>query len=300
MKLTILGNNSALPAYGRHPTAQVVELHGETILIDCGESTQIQMQKYGIKWRRLNNILISHLHGDHYFGLPGLLNSMSLHGRTEPLHLHAPAALMPILDMIMQVANSEFAYPLHFHALPEGTALLEDNSVFSISCFPVEHRIACHGFVIEQKSSGRKILPEKCEQHNIPQSFYNHLKGGEDYTAPDGTIVTNNTVTDDAPPAKKYAYCADTLYSESYLPYIKNVDLLYHESTYLHNNVDKAIARHHSTARQAAQMANLANAKQLLIGHFSSRYKEVDEFEEEAGTVFSGAIVSQEGKTYEI
>ena len=300
LTITILGNNSALPAYGRHPTAQAVEVNGEIILIDCGESTQVQMQKYGIKWRRLNHILISHLHGDHYFGLPGLLNSMSLQGRTQPLHLYAPAPLQPILDMIMQVADSELAYPLHYHQLPEGDAILEDNPAFNITCFPVVHRIACHGFVITQKSNGRKLLLDKCIEYSIPQTFYSQLKQGQNYTSADGTIIANNLVTLDGPPAKRYAYCADTLYSETYLPYITGVDMLYHEATYLHENADKAILRFHSTTVQAAEMAKLANVGQLLIGHFSSRYKELDAFEAEAGAIFPGVHVTVEGTSYEV
>ena len=300
MIVTILGNNSALPAYGRHPTAQAVEVNGEIVLIDCGESTQVQMQKYGIKWRKLNHILISHLHGDHYFGLPGLLNSMSLQGRTQPLHLYAPAPLMPILDMIMKVADSELAYSLHFHPTPEGDATLEDNPLFSIICFPVVHRIACHGFVITQKNSGRKLLLDKCYEHKIPPTFFNDLKQGKDYITADGSMIPNIAVTEDGAPAKRYAYCADTLYSESYLPFIKNVDLLYHESTYLHENADKAILRYHSTTVQAAQMARMANAGQLLIGHFSSRYKELDAFAAEAGAIFPGVHVTLEGTAYEI
>ena len=300
MTITILGNNSALPAYGRHPTAQAVEVNGEIVLIDCGESTQVQMQKYGIRWRRLNHILISHLHGDHYFGLPGLLNSMSLQGRTQPLNLYAPAPLKPILDMIMQVADSDLAYPLHFHPLPEGAALLAENNLFSITCFPVIHRIACHGFVIETASNSRKLLIDKCGEYNIPMTFFHKLKLGEDYTAPDDSTIANSLVTADPPRAKKYAYCADTLYSENYLPYIMNVDMLYHESTYLHEHADKAVLRFHSTAVQAAEMGKLANAGQLLIGHFSSKYHELDAFAAEAGAIFPGVHVTVEGTSYEV
>ena len=148
MQVTILGNNSALPAFGRHPTAQAVSVCGEIILIDCGEGTQSQMQRYGIKWRNIHNILISHLHGDHYYGLPGLINSMSLLGRTLPLHLFAPAALLQIINTLLLVADTVLSYELIFHPLPEGTATLCDNLNFKVSCFPVEHRIKCHGFLI--------------------------------------------------------------------------------------------------------------------------------------------------------
>jgi ribonuclease Z len=258
------------------------------------------MQKFGIRWRKLHHILISHLHGDHYFGLPGLLNSMSLQGRTQPLNLYAPAQLKPILDMIMQVADSELAYPLHFHPLPEGAALLAENSLFSIKCFPVIHRIACHGFVIETAVNSRKLLIDQCEQYHIPQAFFNKLKQGEDYIGQDGSVIANTVVTDDPPPSKKYAYCADTLYSEDYLPYIMGVDMLYHESTYLHEHADKAVLRFHSTAVQAAEMGKRAHAGQLLIGHFSSKYHELDAFAAEAGAIFPGVHVTVEGTSYEV
>lgn len=300
MNVTILGNNSALPAYGRHPTAQVLEMHGEMILIDCGEATQIQMQRYGIRWRKLNHILISHLHGDHYFGLFGLLNSMSLQGRTTPLHLHAPAPLKGILDIITHVADNGLAYPLHFHALPEGAGVVADNAMFTITCFPVVHRIPCHGFLIEKKSTGRKLLIDKCEEYAIPQAFFNQLKQGDDYTAPDGTVVPNAQVTGEPVSPKKYAYCADTLFTDSYLPYIQGADTMYHESTYLHEYAEKAALRFHSTAAQAAQMANMANVKQLLIGHFSSKYKDLDAFAAEASAIFPNVFLSVEGESYEV
>ena len=157
MKLTILGNNSALPAFGRHPTAQAVTVYGDVLLIDCGEGTQLQMQRFGIKWRSVHHIFISHLHGDHYFGLPGLVNSMSLLGRIAPLHLYAPAPLMPILEAILQVADTILSYPLHFHPLPDTTSILVDDPSFLVTSFPVDHRIQCHGFLVERKTKGRKI-----------------------------------------------------------------------------------------------------------------------------------------------
>jgi ribonuclease Z len=172
MKVTILGNNSALPAYGRHPTCQIVWINDEPIMLDCGEAAQIQMQRYGVRWRNLNHICISHMHGDHYFGLPGFINSMSLLGRTNPLYLYAPASLEGILQQIMQVADTELSYPLHFHALQEGSELLFDNDVMSIQSFPVEHRIQTHGFVLTKKSSGRKLLPDKCIEFGFDENKY--------------------------------------------------------------------------------------------------------------------------------
>lgn len=300
MKVTILGNNSALPAFGRHPSAQAVSVYGEVLLIDCGEGTQIQMQRYGLRWRSVHHIFISHLHGDHYFGLPGLVNSMSLLGRTAPLHLYAPAELKPILDAILNVADTVLSYPLYFHPLPEGTALLADDPSFSVTCFPVEHRIQCHGFLIERKTRGRKLLPDKCNEFGIPAAYYEHLKQGKDYERKDGLLIKNEWVTDAGPAVKKYAYCADTLFTDSFLSTIQGADTIYHECTYLEKDLAKALARYHSTAAQAAQLAKLAGAKQLLLGHFSSKYKELEPFQEEASAIFPNVFVSIEGTAYEI
>lgn len=300
MKVTILGNNSALPAFGRHPSAQTVAVGGEVILIDCGEGTQIQMQKYGVKWRRLRHIFISHLHGDHYFGLPGLINSMSLMGRTEPLHIYCPAALQTIVELTLQVADTVLSYPIHYHPLPEGDALLMENSSFSLACFPVQHRIACHGLVITTKNRLRKVLPRQCEAHKIPFPFYESLKDGHDYITPEGNVIPNNELTDVGAPSRKYAYCADTLYTDSYLPWITGADAIYHESTYLEADSAKAVARFHSTASQAATIAHRAGTKLLLLGHFSSKYKDVSAFKLEAAAVFEAVEVTEEGRVYEV
>lgn len=300
MKVTILGNNSALPAFGRHPTAQVVSLFGDLLLLDCGEGTQIQMQRYGLRWRNLQHIFISHMHGDHYFGLPGLINSMSLLGRTAPLYLYGPAALMPLLQQILDLANTTLSYPFSFHALPDGAGLLADTETFSVSCFPVEHSVPCHGFLVQGKTKGRKLVPEKCREYEIPVIFYERLKNGEDYERKDGLLVKNDWVTIDGPEPKRYAYCTDTIYTDSFIDYIKNSDTLYHESTYLEVDKEKAGMRFHSTAMQAAQIALEANVKQLLLGHFSSKYKEQEPFREEAATIFPNTFATIEGNTYEI
>jgi ribonuclease Z len=300
MKITILGNNSALPAYGRYPTSQAVTIDGDVMLIDCGEATQIQMQRYGIKWRKMEHIFISHLHGDHYFGLPGLINSMGLLGRALPLHVYAAKPLDEIFQKMMNIADTSLPFELHFHALVENESkVLVDNSIFKVTSFPVEHRIPCHGFKVEKKSRGRKILLEKCREYAIPNYFYERLKQGEDYERADGYVVMNEWVTDQAPQTKKYAYCADTIFTESFLPFIKDVDTLYHESTYLEQDAERAALRFHSTAKQAATIAQKANSKQLLLGHFSSRYKDLNAFAEEAKTIFPNSFIAEEGMEFE-
>ena len=226
---------------------------------------------------------------------------MSLLGRTAPLHLYAPAELKPIIDSILNVADTVLSYPFYFHALPvEGTSLLVDDPSFSVTCFPVEHRIQCHGFLIERKTRGRKLLPEKCNEYGIPAAYYENLKQGNDYEGKDGVLVKNEWVTTDGPSVKRYAYCADTSFTESFLPFIMNADTIYHECTYLERDGDKAAARHHSTAAQAAQIAKMANAKQLLLGHFSSKYKDLEPFLQEAGAIFSNVFLSIEGTVYEV
>jgi len=301
MKVTILGNNSALPAFGRHPTAQAVSVYGDVLLFDCGEGTQIQMQRFGVKWRKMQHIFISHLHGDHYFGLPGLINSMSLLGRNMPLHVYAPAPLEPIIRQILEVADTTLCYPYFFHPLTEGESeLLVDNDSFSVKSFPVQHRIACHGFLVERKTKGRKLLPDKCREYEIPAYFYDRLKHGEDYERADGFVVKNEWVTDRGPSPKKYAYCADTVFTESFLEHIAGADTIYHECTYLDADAEKAAVRFHSTAKQAAQIAKQAGAKQLLLGHFSSKYRELEPFREEAASVFPNVLVTTEGVAYEI
>ena len=300
MRITILAHNSALPAFGRHPTSQAVTVYGEVLLLDCGEGTQIQMQRYGVKWKNVHHLFISHMHGDHYFGLPGLINSMSLMGRTAPLHLHAPKELKPILDAILAAANTTLNYPFIFNELPETGGILTDTPSYTVRCFPVAHGIACFGFLITTKTRGRRILPDKCREYNIPTDCFELLKQGNDYTQPDGSIVSNEWVTEDGPAPKKYAYCADTLYTETYLEHINGGDALYHESTYLEQDADKATARYHSTATQAAQLAAKAGAGLLLLGHFSSKYKDLDEFGREAMAHFAKVIVSEEGVAYDI
>jgi ribonuclease Z len=293
--VTILGNNSALPAYNRHPTAQVITLNDNLFLLDCGEGTQMQMNLYRIRRSRINHIFISHLHGDHYFGLAGLITSFGLMNRIQDLHLYAPAPLKDILDLILNVASTTLPYTLHFHALGEDGILLDDRH-FSVECFKVFHRIDCWGFLFREKRNPRKINPEATGQYNIPVEFFDRLKQGEDFVEND-TIIPNEVLTVANKPGKTYAYCADTVYTESISGKVKNVDLLYHETTYLKDKFEKAKSRFHSTTVDAATLAKLANVKSLLIGHFSSTYETLDDFLTEAKEVFPDTQLATEGLT---
>lgn len=283
--------------HDRHPTAQVLTVDDETMLIDCGEGTQVQMNKYKIRRSRISHIFISHLHGDHYFGLFGLLNSFSLISRKEDLHLYAPAPLKPILDQIFETADTRLSYTLHFHPL-EKAGLLYEGKRLTVHSFPVYHRINCWGFLFREKDKLRKVDVDKCRELGVPTYFYPRLKEGEDYTCQDGTIVPNDAVTKPAPHARSYAFCADTRFEPGIAETVKDVDLLYHESTYLKEHEEKAAARFHSTAGQAATIASLAGAKRLLIGHFSSKYTDLEPFVNEAREVFPSTDLAIEGSTY--
>ncbi len=295
--VTILGNNSAVPAHNRHPTSQLVTVNDAFILIDCGEGTQLQMNKYKIRRSRITHILISHLHGDHYFGLPGLLTSMALLGRKETLHVFAPEPLKAIIDSILLASESELPFPLIFHPLQEeGIIALQEK--FVISCFKVFHRIECYGFIISENKKPRKIVPEKAKYFKVPYEKFESLKEGFDYVTESGEIIKNGMITAATPPVKKYAYCADTMFSESLATIVKHVNLLYHEATYLNDQQEKAVRHYHSTSLQAAQIAKIANAKKLLIGHFSSKYEKLNMFAEEAKSVFNNTQLALEGATY--
>jgi ribonuclease Z len=299
LALTILGNNSAIPAFDRNPTAQILQTYEESYLIDCGEGTQMQMTRYKIRRSKLNRIFISHLHGDHYYGLIGLLTSMSLLGRTQDLHLYAPEALEQIIKLQLHVADTHLCYQLHFHPL-KSEGIIADDKKMSVECFKVQHRIECWGFLFREKKNPRKLNAERAAIYEIPAAFYDKLQQGHDYVNKKGTVVPNDEVTTAATKAKSYAYCADTIYDESLVHKITGVDLLYHETTYLKDLHERAASRYHSTTHQAASIAKLGNVKKLLIGHFSSKYETLDAFLPEACEVFENTELALEGVCYKI
>lgn len=299
LALTILGNNSAIPAFGRNPTAQVLQTQEDFFLIDCGEGTQLQMSKYKIRRSKISHIFISHMHGDHYFGLIGLLTSMSLLTRTQDLHLHGPAILKDIIDMQLHAARTTLSYQVHFHPLNEEGIIANTNKI-SVECFKVKHRIDCWGFLFREKKKPRSIDPERAKAYEIPASFYEHLQNGEDYQTKKGTIIPNEEVTIAAAKPRSYAYCADTIYDESLAVKLKDVDLMYHEATYLKDQHIRAAERFHSTTAQAAQIARLACVHKLLIGHFSSKYEELDDFLREAKEVFENTELALEGLCFKV
>ncbi len=297
--VTILGNNSAIPAFDRHPTAQVVTMNEQMFLFDCGEGTQMQFSAYKIKRSRINHIFISHLHGDHYFGLIGLLTSYSLLSRTTDLHLYAPEPLKQILDLQLEAASTTLCYNLHFHPIIEDGMLVDDKK-FTVECFSTKHRIPCWGFIVREKKKPRKINKDEIIKHDIPAAFYDRLKDGEDYTTKDGIVIKNDTVTIPSTAAKSYAFAADTVYFEEIADKVKGVTMLYHEATYLKDQEQRAADRFHSTTVQAATIAKKAGVEKLLLGHFSSKYEILDEFLAEAKEVFPNTQLAIEGSTYTV
>lgn len=301
MNLTILGNNSAIPAHGRHPTAQIIEHQQDLYLIDCGEGTQLRIHEYNLKPNRIKAILISHLHGDHYFGLIGLLSSLSLQNREKPLDIYAPALLQEILQIQFNASASTLTFPLHIHELQaESFEKIQIHKDLKITAFPVQHRIPTHGFKFETNAGLRKLNISVCHRYEVPVHFYKQLQNGQDFTNAEGRIVPNEKLTFPGPPPSTYVYSADTKVFPELPSLIGSCDILYHESTYLHTDVEKAIERYHSTAHQAAQVALDSGAKKLILGHFSSRYKDLSPFLQEAQAIFPNTFISEAGTTYSI
>ncbi len=274
-------------------------MEDQIFLVDCGEGTQMQMAKYKIRRSKINYIFISHLHGDHYFGLIGLLTSMGLLGRTNEMHIFAPAALQDIIGLQLKVADIQLPYPLHFHPLDTEGPILKE-AKFEVSCFPVYHRIECWGFRFREVRPLRRINPEKARQQDVPSSFFDRLKWGESYLRKDGVLVENQAVTEPAAKARSYAYAADTLFDPRIAECVRGVDLLYHETTYLKDLGEQAGKRYHSTTIQAATIALEAGVGRLLIGHFSSKYEKLQAFEQEAREIFPNTDLALEGVTYRI
>lgn len=297
--LTILGNNSAIPAFDRHPTSQALTYEDQIYLIDCGEGTQIQLARYKIRRSKINHIFISHLHGDHYFGLIGLLTSMGLMNREHPLHLYGPPLLEEIIRMQLTAAGTNLPFPLVFSPITK-EGILYNGPKMVVRCFPVKHRIPCFGFHFHEKKQPRKLLLDEARKLGIPPSFFHHLQMGEDFRGPTNELIANEKVTIPNLPGLTYAYSADTIYDEELCKYVGEVDLLYHEATYLHEMKERAAQRFHTTSKQAAHLAKSAGVKRLLIGHFSSKYECLQPFLSEAQEVFSKTELAIEGVTYRI
>lgn len=300
-ELTILGSSSATPVYDRHPTAQYLVFRDRHFLIDCGEGTQMQLLKYKVRYHRITHIFISHLHGDHYLGLVGLLSTYHLQGRSSDLHLYAQQELMDIIEMHLRLSQTQLRYNLIFHPIRHFTPeVILDEEDFFVRTVVLNHRIPCTGFVFTEKPRPRKLRTEKLAEYQIPFSAYPRIKRGESFTDSDGRLVPNEELTEAPLPPRTYAYCSDTAYLPELPNQVKEANILYHEATFLHELKVRATATYHSTAREAAEVARMANVDRLLIGHFSARYKQLDELLEEARSVFQNTELALEGQSFEV
>ncbi|MBP6334979.1 MAG: ribonuclease Z [Bacteroidia bacterium] len=300
-EITILGSSSATPIYNRHPTAQVIKINERIFLVDCGEGTLIQMNRFKIRFHKINHIFISHLHGDHYLGLLGLISTMHLQGRTSELHIYSQVELKEIIDMQLKISETTLRYPIHFHSLDASKEDLiyfdDDLEVHTIS---LKHRIPCTGFVFREKPRLRKLLRNMIAQHSIPVSSFEDLKNGKDYTTETGEIIENNKLTSDPREPRSYAFCSDTSYDERLISIVKGVDLLYHEATFMNDKIERAAETFHSTAEQAARIAMKAEVKRLIIGHFSARYKNLYPLLDEARAIYPNTTLALEGDRFMI
>lgn len=295
-EITILGCGAATPT-GRHlPSSQLVNLHDKLFLMDCGEGTQIQLRKSKVKIQRIQHIFISHLHGDHYLGLIGLISSMHLLGRKNTLHIYGPPELKELIDLNLRVSQTYLEYPLQIHPVegPENRVIFEDKTL-EVYAFPLKHRIPCHGFLFREKEKAPKVRKDIIREFRLIPSQILALKRREDIDLGDGRMLTSREACIEPEVPRSYAYCSDTMYWETLVPFIEKCDVLYHESTFLDNESDRAKATFHSTARQAAKIAEKARAGKLILGHYSSRYNSEEEFVAEAKTVFANVIAADEG-----
>ena len=298
-EVTILGSSSATPIYNRNPTSQALNVNERVYLIDCGEGTQQQMLRFDVKPGKIDHIFISHLHGDHYLGLIGLLSSMHLNGRKKPMKLFGPPDLIKIINVHFEYSWTNLNYEIEFYPTQtECPETILDNNDLTVETIILNHRIPCTGFVFRQKKPLLKLDAHQLENYQVPRNQFFKLKQGADFISEQGKIVSNYLLTIKPDDPKSYAYCSDTLANDSYLPQIQKVDLLYHEATFLNDLLIRAQETHHTTALQAGEIAQKANVKKLLIGHFSARYKTLDDLLNEARSVFKNTDLAIEGKTY--
>jgi len=300
VKLHTLGCYAATPRTMTNPTSQVLEIKNHMFLIDCAEGTQVQLRKNKIKFSRINHIFISHLHGDHFFGLPGLISTFRLLGREKEMHIYGPKGIKEAITLLLKLGDSWTNYHLYFHELTsKESELVFENEKITVHTIPLNHRIYTNGFLFREKLGDRKLNIKAVEKLKIDKSQYQNIKNGKDIVLDNGNTVSNTELTFDPPKPKSYAYCSDTAYKPDIIPQIKNVDVLYHESTFLDSEKHLAAKTKHATAKEAASIAKEAGVGQLLLGHYSTRYKSIDLFKEEALEVFPNVELADDGKMFE-
>lgn len=297
-ELTILGCGSAKPTTRHFPSSQVLNVRDKMFMIDCGEGTQLQYCRSKLPFSRLNHIFISHLHGDHMFGLPGLISTFNLLGRTAELHVHSPKGLEQMMKPIMDYCNYDMSYQVFFHEFDtDKPALIFEDRTLTVTTIPLKHRVPTCGFLFREKEGLRHIRRDMIDAYGIPVAYINNIKAGADYVLPDGEVIANERLTSPASPTHSYAYCSDTTYLPQIVEQVRGVDLLYHEATYAAEHEPKAQLHFHSTTLQAAQIAKDAGVKQLVIGHFSARYIDESLLLDEARSVFPNTLLAQENLT---
>lgn len=302
LKLTILGCHSATPRVNAHPTSQYLEINNRHFLIDCGEGTQRQMRKYKVGFMKINHIFISHLHGDHFYGLVGILSTFGILNREKELHIFGPKGIKEVTLLQLKISQSHAKYKMIFHELSskESELIFEDDKI-SVRTIPLKHRVYTNGYLFTEKEKPLKLHKDNISNYEeIDRADYLNIKAGKDIHLSTGEIVPNSELT--LPPAKpiSYAFCSDTTYKPDIVPIIKEADLLYHEATFLSDREDLAIKTKHSTAKQAAQIAKDANVKQLVLGHYSGRYKDINAFKTEGKEIFINTDVAEAGKVFSV
>lgn len=299
MNLTILGCHSATPTATAHPTAQVLEMKGHLFLIDCGEGSQMQLRKYKVKFSRIKHIFISHLHGDHFFGLPGLISTFLLLGREAELHIYGPKGIKEAILLLLKLGKAYTNYSLYFHEL-EGTSpevIFEDDKL-TVETIPLKHRVYTNGFLFKEKPDDRKLDVDAAREANIDLSYYNKIKQGFDVENKDGKLIPNKDITFDPPKPKSYAYCSDTAYNPEMVPQLEGATVLYHESTFLEEHYHLCDKTKHSTSKEAAAIAKKANVGTLILGHYSGRYRDLEPFKHEAQELFQNVELAKDGKIF--
>ena len=294
--INVLGCGSAIPTTWHMASSQVVDLRDKLYMIDCGEGTQVQMRKNKIKFSRVNHIFISHLHGDHCFGLPGLISTFGLLGRTGDLFLHGHKDLETYLTPLLKLFCDRLPYKVCFNHIDttRNDLVMEDRSL-KVTSIPLRHRIPCCGYLFEEKETAAHIIKDMTDFYKVPLYQLQAIREGADFITPEGEVISNNRLVRPAEPARKYAYCSDTLFTPAIVPIIEGVDLLYHEATFNEEDASRAKVTYHSTAKQAAEIAKAAKVKQLMIGHYSARYEDLTTMKEEAASVFPNVILANEG-----
>ena len=299
-QIKILGASAAVPTSLRHTTTQVLQYRNKWFLLDCAEGAQMQIRRHKVPLMKINHIFISHLHGDHYLGLPGLLFTKHLLGRTKKLHVYSPPGLREIIELQYKISELKPSFDIEYHEIEEGEALIFEDKDLQVYTLKMKHRIPTFGFLFVEKERERNIIKRKISKYDIPVEVIPQIKKGADFLTEQGTVVPNSELTLPPPPTRKYAFCSDTAYTEEFLDQIRGVDLLYHEATFLHDKADIAREKMHSTTIEAANLARKAGVKRLLLGHYSARYKELDDFLEEAKAVFPDTIIAEEGEDIQI